>query len=289
MASERDLELLDEYLTNRLTGTDKSEFELRLSQDPDLQSELNFHQQIAEGLRKARITELKNMLGKIPVAAGFDYSSLIKWTSAGAIATGIGVGLYLYFKSPVEKPMPQHQVSEAATEQQMTPPQAAAKIDSATGAVVSEQNPSAAKSTPSKPSPKKKVTGTTPAIDPKKVEVFDPTAEADTEKTNTAPAVTPPAGENVNSTSRSVVIDNDDRKYKFHYQLDGDNLTLYGDFEENLYTIMEFKSEQKQTVIFMFYKNNYYLLNQSPGNVNRLVPVNDPALLKRLREQRETN
>jgi hypothetical protein len=101
--------------------------------------------------------------------------------------------------------------------------------------------------------------------------------------------VTPPAGESASTSSREVVVDNNNRKYKFHYQLDGDNLTLYGDFEQHLYTIMEFKSEDKQNVIFMFYKNNYYLLNQSPGNVNRLVPVNDPALLKRLREQRETN
>jgi hypothetical protein len=42
-------------------------------------------------------------------------------------------------------------------------------------------------------------------------------------------------------------------------------------------------------VVFMYYKNSYYLLNQSPGQINRLVPVNDPVLLKRLREQRITN
>jgi hypothetical protein len=286
MASERDLELLDEYLTNRLKGNDKSDFELRLHQDPDLQSELNFQQQIAEGLRKARITELKNMLGRIPVATGFDYSNLIKWTSAGAIATGIGIGLYLYLKSPTEKPMPQQQVSEESTEQQLTPPPAVPEIDSATGTAGANQTAPAAKATPSKRSPK--VAGTVPASDPKKVEVFDPTEEG-AEETNSAPAVTPPAGESASTSSREVVVDNNNRKYKFHYQLDGDNLTLYGDFEQHLYTIMEFKSEDKQNVIFMFYKNNYYLLNQSPGNVSRLVPVNDPALLKRLREQRETN
>lgn len=287
MASERDLELLDEYLTNRMKGSDKSDFELRLRQDPDLQSELNFHQHIADGLRKARIKELKDMLGKVPVASGFDYSNLIKWTGAGAIATGIGIGLYLYFQSPAEIATVQHEKLEAPAEKKVTPPAPATETESATSATDSEANQPALKKRPSEPAPEK-AAGSTPVNDPKKVEVFDPTADAETDPSNSAPVVTPP-GERTNTPSRSVVVDNDNRKYKFHYQLDGDNLTLYGDFEQNLYTIMEFKSEDTQTVIFMYYKNNYYLLNQSSGTVNRLVPVNDPSLLKRLREQREMN
>lgn len=287
MASERDFELLDEYLSNRLKGNEKVDFELRLRQDPDLQNELKFQQQIAEGIRKARVTELKGMLNRIPVPTSGVHTNLIRWTSFGVVAV-IGVGLYFYLKSPDEKPT----VIQQETEQTATAPAEIAPITPVDSVATepglqpekeSESTISATKAVPEKQTPKPG------AKDPRKVDVFDPTAEAETEENTGAPAISEPATEVVSTPSRSVVIDNTNRKYKFHYLLEGDDLTLYGDFEDNLYTIMEFKSEDKQTVIFMFYKNNYYLLNQNPGTVNRLVPVNDPVLLKRLREQRAQN
>jgi hypothetical protein len=60
---------------------------------------------------------------------------------------------------------------------------------------------------------------------------------------------------------------------------------LYGAFEKNLYEILEFFTGENRT-IFLYYKNSYYLLKPNGGKVSPLVPVNDPALLKKLREHR---
>ena len=54
MALEKDFELLDEYLRNKLSAADKAAFEQKLQGDADLQREHKLQQKIAEGLRKAR-------------------------------------------------------------------------------------------------------------------------------------------------------------------------------------------------------------------------------------------
>ena len=46
MASERDMELLDDYLRNKLSGQDKSAFEEVLKNDAGLQKEMRVQQQV---------------------------------------------------------------------------------------------------------------------------------------------------------------------------------------------------------------------------------------------------
>src|SRR5688500_16899705 len=96
MAEERDFELLDDYLTNRLNPADKAYVENRLKQDPDLQREYTIQQNIAEGLRTARKAELKAMLNAVPIPAGGGASLVTKLVGAGTVALIIGVGIYLY-------------------------------------------------------------------------------------------------------------------------------------------------------------------------------------------------
>jgi hypothetical protein len=289
MASEKDLELLDEYLTNRLKGNTKAEFEEKLRTDPDLQSELGFQQQIAAGLRKARAAELKTLLKNIPVSATMSQgSNYLKWTGAATvIALGVGIFLYLYkSENTTVSPAADKQEKVIAPLNSKTEP----LLDSAS---VAKPIPEAITKSEVVISPKEKTTTTDSAkpqvAEPKKLEVFDPSSETEADVNTKAPPVAEPVDVSSVAGGHTVLVDNNNRKYKFHYQLHGDTLTLFGDFEKNLYTIMEFNSDDKERVVFMYYKNGYYLLNQSPGQVIRLVPVNDPALLKRLREQRTTN
>ena len=70
-------ELIDDYLSNRLTGAEKEAFEKQLNNDPSLKSDLDFQKRIVEGIRTARATELKSMLSKVPVggaSASMDFS-----------------------------------------------------------------------------------------------------------------------------------------------------------------------------------------------------------------------
>src|SRR6478752_7177506 len=98
MALEKDFELLDDYLSNRLSGEEKAAFEKKLEADPELKQELNVQQDFVEGIRKARIAELKSMLNNIPVApAQGGQSMLIKAGSWVAITGLIITATYFYF------------------------------------------------------------------------------------------------------------------------------------------------------------------------------------------------
>jgi hypothetical protein len=283
MASERDFEFLDKYLTNRLEGSEKEAFEQRLRQDPDLQSEYNIQLQIADGLRAARKAELKQMLNAVPVPpAG---GSITNTAIIVSLALITGLTLFFLFWQP-------DQPADPAQETVQTTPVPESSVEPTNEEETSFMNePSAeepAVNTQAQQKPREKASSSRTAVKPPpaKPDVFDPSAETETVNQDEDPAaISLPADLPVEMSQMEVETDNSSRKYTFHYQFRDDKLILYGSFEKNLYTILEFFSDEKRT-IFLHYKSNYYLLNTASEKVNALVPVNDPVLLKKLREQR---
>jgi hypothetical protein len=280
MASERDLELLDDYIGNRLSDSDKAAFEGKLQADPELQRELNLQQQIVASLRHSRAAELKQMLNNIPPSAiPADVSSAVRWSGA-AIAVVVAVGLYFYFQpfendeTKVSQPVvitPSETPSEepASEPQAETPPVKEESTDVPARKPNVQSKKSAAKeSEPAKPG----------------MDVYDPNTEESTDSENPG-IVTPENGENTKASGSDIVseIVSNNKNYGFHYQFKDDKLILYGSFDKNLYEIMEFISDNKRT-IFLSYKQNFYLLNQAGEKVKPLSPVNDPALIQKLKE-----
>ncbi|HEX8039046.1 MAG TPA: hypothetical protein VF490_07830, partial [Chryseosolibacter sp.] len=103
MADERDLELLDDYLSNRMGGAERSDFEGRLQADPDLQNEYALQRNLVQGIRDARVSELKSMLNKVPVPSGGHGSALSSKAMLGAVAIIIAAATY-WFLMRSEKP-----------------------------------------------------------------------------------------------------------------------------------------------------------------------------------------
>ena len=60
--TEQQLEMMDDYLSNRLRADDKTAFEQQVQADPQLAQELSIQQNLVDGIRKARAVELKSML-----------------------------------------------------------------------------------------------------------------------------------------------------------------------------------------------------------------------------------
>ncbi len=284
MASERDLELLDDYISNRLRGADKTAFEERLQQDPDLKSEYTIQQQIAAGIRQARAAELKQMLNNIPVppisGAGFSTAKV-----AGlAIVALLGLSLIYYTtrQTPESIPADLEQPASATPENQPAEQNEPAIEEAETAEPVAEEKPSTP--TESKAS--------APATKPdaqKRIDVFDPSNETEAASDEPIPGAESADDEStVLRNDLAVVTDGTNKKYKFHYQVLSDKVVLYGTFEKNLYQILEFISGEKRT-IFLYYKEAYYLLDPSGSRINPLTPVTDPALLKKLRESVRQN
>lgn len=290
-ATERELELLDNYLGNRMGGQEKSTFERALESDPALKKEFEFQQQLINGIRRKRALELKKSLSEIAVPAGAGST----WATKASLAVIAGaVALSVYFglrksepeNTPAINSQQQTQTSEQPKEQPaLTQPQEPASQTT--------ENAVANKET-AKPSGKEQATETPAPVTHPKPDVFDPSQELENEASESTPRIneentsTETSSGTISSSSIIVETDNSNKKLNFHYQFKDGKLFLYGSFEKNLYEILEFFSNNKRTV-FLFYNSNYYLLNEKQTKPAALKAIADPVLLKKLKEYREGN
>ncbi len=285
MASEKDLELLDQYLGSRLSAQDKAAFEKQLETDGDLKNEFRFQQKVIDSVRKARVTELKKMLNNIPVSSiPSDGISLVSKVGLFVLAAAlVGTSLYFYMTQE-DSTITQPSSTETVTDEEpaITEP---VTVEEPSKEALVESNPEETKETkiikaPSSPTVVEK--SKEEPVAPSPLDVFDPTEES---------AKTGGVDSNVNSAQESkvpsIIVETlTDKKYTFHYQFKDEKLYLYGAFEKNLYEIMEFFSDNKRTM-FLFYKDNYYLLDEEDERVRALAAIKDTTLLQKLKDYRK--
>lgn len=294
MASEKDFDILDEYAGNRLNPEDRAAFEKQLESDAELKNELSLQREIIEGVRTARKAELKKMLNDVPLSSipSEGMSTALKiglWVVAAGLVTS---SVYFYFNredNTIAQPPVANEIKEESTENDVvTEPAVTAE---------SNQDEQAAQEQPVQPQPKasEKQADNTPtpkassperveeqqAVEPSTRDVFDPSQDAENAEQVTADE----NGPKISTKSSIAVVTEVDKRYNFHYQFRDNKLFLYGSFEKNFYEIMEFFSNNKRTM-FLYYKDNYYLLNDADEKVKPLAPINDAALLKKLRDYR---
>jgi hypothetical protein len=300
MAIERDLELLDDLISNRLTGEEKEAFEQRLESDPTLKNEYQLQQKLVEGIRNARVAELKTMLNNTPIPpASIGQSLLAKvaaWTVvSGIIATGIYFLLNKDQKEVVEnnnKTVVENKVASEDTNKTVTQPSTTPALEEKSAVEKTEKKVVEVEKSSNKKNKKaftdatRKTSSTDVAQRPN---VFDPTGE-DQSESNTRPdqpqaQIGTESITEVKASKLEVKMIDNDRKYTFHYQFKDGKILLYGSFERNLYEILEFFSDGKRTA-FLYYKDNYYLLNEDDDKIKPLVVINNPMLLDKLKEFR---
>lgn len=289
MAVEKDFELLDDYLANRLNAEDAAAFEQQVQADPQLAQELNIQKELVEGLKKARAAELKAMLNNIPVSPVNGGSSTLVKTGTWVVVAGlVATGLYFYFSQEEETTsakVTSEQPVVAEPEVKEAEPAATAQTQPQPDQTQAEQQQPAAVVEESEKK-KEKTTATQPAVKPKPVEAYDPSAEEPTE------AVKKYEHEQLEVVSKAFVTssievetDTMHKKYNFHYVFSEGKLILYGAFEKHLYEILEFIGDEKRTIV-LFYKTNYYLLDINKTTPTKLSPIHDARLLKKLKEHR---
>jgi hypothetical protein len=295
MASERDLELLDQYVTNRLPMQERAAFEKKLDADSSLKSEYQFQQKMVEKIREARVKELKTMFNNVPASAlepgGTSMvTQVVLWV---AVVGAVGTGVYLFTKDDTkvaDQPLTkqeeviteQPKATDTETEtpaQQEAPATPQSDVKTETTAPV---EPKQEQNSVAKPQNGAKTEETVKS--PAPLDVFDPTEETD--KTNDGKPEDKIA-ESSPLTKSSIVVETNSnhKKYNFHYQVKAGKLYLYGPFESNLYEIMEFFSGNKRTM-FLYYKDSYYLLSEENETIKPLAAINDPALVKKLKDYR---
>ncbi len=275
------VELIDDYLTNRLSEQDRNAFEAQMKSDPTLKADVEIQSQIVDGLKKARASELKAMLNKVPVGGPASMSPL--QIAAGVLGTAILVSsIYFYFKPDATPEVPNNTTTLEDSNKQNepieeTPAIQEEKKDNPANEVKVEETTKQKSVAPIEPKATAKSV-TKPALD-----VVDPSSEL-TESTATRGSVE--SSKPVRASSKmEVEVDSSNKKYAFHYQFVSNKMILFGSFDKGLYEILEINGNINST--FLFYKENYYLLDDSKNEITPLEMIRDKTLLQKLKEYRK--
>ena len=93
----RNLELIDDYLSNRLSEQERKDFEQKIESDAELKAELATQRQIVEGIKKARAAELKSMLAKVSIESTPTVSLTPLRIAAGLFGAAVLASVIYYF------------------------------------------------------------------------------------------------------------------------------------------------------------------------------------------------
>ncbi|NOS91450.1 MAG: hypothetical protein HOP30_05985 [Cyclobacteriaceae bacterium] len=272
-------ELIDDYLTNRLSDADKAAFESQLANDPALQADVALQGQIIESVRKARAIELKAMLNQVPVTAPVSITLPIMRMAASIVGAGIIILAFsYYFNNSTQQPNMSSSLEESL---QKVDPADFEPLEEPTAqpTPTTEEKVAAPASTTEKEI-KKETPRTSPVQQPK-IDVVDPTKDM-TDGGNAALPKNETSHAAITASHIAVEVEDNNKKYPFHYQFNQGKLFLYGSFDKGLYEILEINGDAHS--VFLFYKDNYYSLDEKVSAITALEPIRNQALISKLKE-----
>lgn len=273
-------DLIEEYLTNRLSEQAKSDFENKINSDPSLRAEVDMQRAVIEGIKKARISDLKVMLKNVPVVSGT--STLFSSSALRMAATVVGAGvlltsLYFYFKPENILNGPENISTSIKDSLNDSTPIIRDEVEptKTENPVKSEQEITKESNEPIR---KIKKSEKQVELNQPKIDVTDPSSEMN--ESNSELPVHEKSKISISPSQISVEIQNSDRKHSFHYQFHGGKLVLYGNFEKELYEILEINGELHS--LFLYFNKSYYLLDEKQNDITPLEVIKDGALTQKL-------
>ena len=286
-------ELIDDYLTNRLADSERIAFEQQVISDPALKADVEIQKNILQGIRKARAAELKTMLNNVTVGSPVSSVFTTMRMAAGIVGAGILItSLYYYFQPEGLKIIPNISTSiqdsvqghdSVGSTEKLNPSDDSTKEHTQLNVIEPKEEKVIQPNLPANKEEKEAIIKTSEVKQPK-IEVIDPTNEMSSE-IKTEESVKSGASKSViTASSVQVEIDSSSKKYNFHYQFKSNKLQLFGSFDKSLYEILEITGESH--AVFMFYRENYYLLDEKQNQITRLSVIKDSNLLKKLKEYR---
>ncbi len=277
--AEKDLQLIDGYLLNKLSRDEKAAFEKRLQTEPGLQKELQFQQQLIEGVRHERVMQLKTMLNNVPVSGSGNLAQgMTAKIIAGLLATGlVASGLYWFLSRTEDTEIPAANSSVKNSTQQ--PISSTADSSNNTSGMVSPtvadvQEDIKAASETARSTNRTETDGK--VSKPSAIDQQIRVKEAEALKVVSSTFVT---------SSREVITENT-TGYNFHYSFSRNKLILHGSFEPNQYQILEFITKDNHVYI-LEYKKEYYLLDVTVSKPTLLSPIRDKNLNEKMSSLRK--
>lgn len=271
-------ELIDNYLTNRLNEEDRKSFEQQMALDPALKADVELQRDIIQGLKAARIADLKAMLSKVPLSTPTLYFSPLR-IAAGLIGAAVlATGLYYYYdKNTTFNP---NQISSSLVDSIRQKEQTTNEIQTDSLLIElnqEEKNTKEAEVAKEKSKDQSLIENSgeqKPSLD-----LLDPTE--DLEETEITSEQTHSGKATIAVAKIDVSVNSTERRFKSHYQFSNGKLLLYGNFDSSLYEIIEVNGQNSRS-LFLFSNNSYFILDETKKEITLLKEISDPVLIQKL-------
>lgn len=277
------LDLMDDYLADKLPDEEKAAFEKQVETDYALQQELAFQKQVVLGIQQARARELKAIMNNVQISGWQSGNTgLMAKIAAGVLVSGALIfTAYFFFKKEAEETPREELVEASIDEPESIDIADTSAIEEESDSIKLESNEVKEQAEVKSPTVKKE----------KSVKAQPNITVLDFETENEqAPAIdTNVSDEQAGAFSPydlPIDIDDTHNRYNFHYQFKDERLILYGKFDKSLYEVIEFNTNDQRTIYF-YYKNNFYRLDPRQSKITSLEPIKDTSLLNKLQRYRE--
>lgn len=279
-----DHELIDKYLSGKMSAADKMAFEDGLVKDPLLKQEVAMQQAVVSAIKIQRKAELKARLNNIQVPLNGGMSLGWKIVAGVAVATSLFTAGYLSFNGKpivLEKPTTTVEYKPDSApkiaSENVTLPESVSVVDAQP--LVSQEPAKNSKKAVQKTD--KKTNKTSLPISESDMPVVSQ-ADHDIHAESNATA---PNG-NISSTagtmnSRVEVALDSKSEFKFHYKHFNNKLYLLCDFGNKPYDLIELNTKKVHS-LYLYFDNQYYELKSNQTDITALKPIKNSDTIKQL-------
>ena len=285
--------LMDGFFEGTLSASEESALLNRIETDAELKSEFEFQKDIINTIKETRKLELKNRLDNINIKWYHTISNGWKVAATATIVTVSTLTAYYFIdrqedlKNRIDLAQNEIALDAYYTEREDIPqmpiaenPEEVIEAKASSLEPVAKTNKESLSEEDIEIKPDHKIEVLVPDV----IEEFDDVDNIDMENVTSGDINTMGRSrEDLHSSVeiRSVI----DKKYTFHYTLSGGMLTLYGNFEDIPYEILEINSASGKR-FYLKYKDHFYnIVNTS--EITPLQPVTNEALINELKIVKE--
>lgn len=286
-------ELLDGFFEGTLSSSEESTLMNRLKTDTDLKGEFELQQDIINTIRETRKMELKSRLDNIPIKWYHNISNSWKVAATATVITVSTLTAYYFidlqdnFKNRID--LAQNEVileelysdrADMPAKPEVEAPEEVIDIQASNREIIAESRDET------------NVMETTVTTKDRTIDVVVPDIIEDFEEVDNIEPENVTSGDiNVMTPSREDVHSSVEintvlhKKFNFHYNFSGGTLTLYGNFEDVPYEIIEINSATGKR-FYLNYKDQFYNIINTE-NIIPLQPVTNETLINELKIVKE--
>ena len=272
---------IEAFLSGQMSDVEGQQFLKSLNSDLVLKKEFDFQSEIIEGIKEFRKAEIIARLNEVKIPTSIWHSATYK-TMAGIVSVAaITWGIFTYLDSSkpdtdtkvvtnqsIEKIEPS--IEKESVQQKSTSKEV--EVEKA------EQDATPPVQIPKKSQPTRNEGNTTFSV-PNIVDDFSEENDLLEEENLGVPA-------SIDLTNDKSFAELDvevklTKKYDFHYQMSDGKLLLYGDFDEDLFELIEVNAGE-QINLFLFYNDIFYSIDTNSSEINALIAITSAEVIKKL-------